>query len=884
MANEEVIQAGIEAARAGNLQRAAAIFAGLVSKDPSSEQGWLWLGKCCPTDEQKEYCFRRVLALNPINFEARQLLDELIKPAAPPPAPSSVRPPSPPAEVEKPASPDKPAVSPFIFDETDMAEDASASEAAFPVIETPKKEATENPESPFRLMADASPAQPKMEAKPRKKSNRLLGIVIWSIPVILFCGLAVAYLYVSGLLAAWLPADLFPFLSTPVPVLTLPTPEAGTQTPVAATRTLAQSASPTNTAIPTATALATMKPTLAYAPVLKETKCNFRLPQGTNVYCAYVNVPEDRANPQSEKIQLAVAVYHSSSNRPAPDPVLFLQGGPGAEAVSLAADAYEILVAPFLHDRDFIVFDQRGTGLSKPALGCEELTTVYSQDIFGQIPRSSRNFIYSNAFISCHGAMRVEGVDLTAYTTEASAADVKDVLTALGYKTVDLYGASYGTRLAQVVMRDYPEIVRSSVVDSVVPIETKIYNADPAGVEYVLNNLFAGCRDDPVCNKAYPDLENEFWQLVSKLDSSPVSVTAPLLRGGTITEETDGSTLLSAVLGLLKSSYVSVVPESINQIKNGDYSTLIAMQSSLPFEFEGISPGLYISMMCHEHVLATSAEQLKTDIANSHSIEDFSRLPFFGSIDDMFKTCRTWGAVPPFAGENDPVSNDIPTLIITGKFDPSTPPTWAKLLASHLSNNYYFEFPKQGHTPTAADETGCAMDMVVAFIKDPTKSPDHTCLDKIGKATFIVPYTGNPPLKLSQTKVGELTFKAPAEWLGNGTGFYLRNNSPLDITQLGVLTTFGNSTEILDLLSSKLYGYGGFDSPPIAAGQHDADGQNWSIYRTTSFGRPVDLAMADINHGTRAMVVILFCHADEHDALYQSLFLPVIDSAKYNSP
>ena len=145
----------------------------------------------------------------------------------------------------------------------------------------------------------------------------------------------------------------------------------------------------------------------------------------------------------------------------------------------MSAAAFSSFVKPFLETRDFITFDQRGTGMSKPTIDCDELEKASKQDLFGQIPASSRNMIFSNAIRSCHGMMTLSGIDLNAFNTTASADDLKDLVTALGYSQVDLYSASYGTRLALVTMRAHPEILRSVVLDSVVPVEAKFYYEDP---------------------------------------------------------------------------------------------------------------------------------------------------------------------------------------------------------------------------------------------------------------------------------------------------------------------------------------------------------------------------------------------------------------------
>ena len=421
--------------------------------------------------------------------------------------------------------------------------------------------------------------------------------------------------------------------------------------------------------------------------------------------------------------------------------------------------------------------------------------------------------------------------------------------------------------------------MRSAVLDSVVPIETKIMDTDQERYGSSLKALFDGCTADPSCKAAYPDLETVFWDLVNQLDANPISVTAPLLTGGKITETVDGSDLVGVTLALLKSSdLIATVPQSIFRIQQGDYSTFVAMQSSLPYEFEGIDVGLYITMMCHEQVMASTPEDLQAAMNAQHNIGLYERLPFFGDAQDVFNTRQLWGSLPPATGENDALTSDIPTLVIEGAYDPATPPIFGQQVADHLSHSFYLEFPNQGHTPTAADTSGCAFEAMLTFFDHPNTGPDKSCMTNIKGVSFLIPYTGNPPAQLAQEQGLEYSYKAPADWYYYGNGIYQRGSSPLDITQVAVLQTYYDSSTLLDSLSSKLYGYQGFDSAPVQIGVRQANGLEWSLYTTTSYGRPVDLAMADYHGG--ALVVLLFCHKDEHEALYHTVYLPMIDSVE----
>jgi hypothetical protein len=398
VSEEDIIRAGITAVKSGDLTRAASLFAQVVKANPASERGWFLLGMSCSTLEQREYCLRRVLAINPNHSEARKQLASLPRPVSMPPL-ARVSQNPPPVITPKPPAPAATLNSPFIYDDTQ-----GGMEKAAPIV-FPDEIPVQKPDKPEK-------------GKPQKKKlNIVLLVSIFSFLILIVCGLGVAYLLVS--------TQMTQLTSPGAPVPVLLSTVTTTSTPV-----VVFTATPTSTLIPP-TVLPSPLPTVVYQPRFEDAQCKFDIPRGADVKCGYVVVPEDRTGDPSDTIRLAVAVFHGKSKNPALEPVMFLQGGPGAEAVQLSADAYNFLVAPFLSKRDFITFDQRGTGLSEPVLNCDELKKAYAQDIHGLIPATTRNLVYSNAFLSCNGLMSAQGVNLNAFTTIESAADVKDVLSVL---------------------------------------------------------------------------------------------------------------------------------------------------------------------------------------------------------------------------------------------------------------------------------------------------------------------------------------------------------------------------------------------------------------------------------------------------------------------
>ena len=250
-------------------------------------------------------------------------------------------------------------------------------------------------------------------------------------------------------------ALLLAILACNFPTTVMPTPSAlGTGVPA---QTLIF---PTDTP-----AIPSPAPAQPYQPVFNPAPCAFPVPGGYRVYCGYLVVPENRAAPNSALIQLHVAVFQSFAEGPEPDPVVHLAGGPGSSSLDVVAYLFGQGLDAVLNRRDFIFFDQRGTGYSRPRLDCPERNALTPTLLSGALSDDQEFQAIVDAFHRCRDRLTAQGIDLSAYNSAASAADVNDLRLALGYEQLNLYGDSYGTRLALTVMRDYPGAVRSVVLE-----------------------------------------------------------------------------------------------------------------------------------------------------------------------------------------------------------------------------------------------------------------------------------------------------------------------------------------------------------------------------------------------------------------------------------
>jgi pimeloyl-ACP methyl ester carboxylesterase len=615
---------------------------------------------------------------------------------------------------------------------------------------------------------------------------------------------------------------------------------------------------PSPTIAPVQTSIAETKPAQNYTPMFETIPCSFEAPNAAHVSCGFVIVPEDRSGEVTDTVKIAIAVFHSANDAPKSDPILYLQGGPGGKAIEWAVEAYKSVIAPLTADRDFIVFDPRGVGLSQPALECEEFKTTYLQDLEGKIPIAEKASYYQGALLSCKNKFLAAGANLATYTSADMAADARDVLVALGYQQADVYGVSYGTRIAQFLMREYPEFVRSAILDSVVPVEVQLLNQDSGERNPALQTLFDDCKSQPDCSSAYPDLESVYHEVLDQLDAQPIKLEVSLDENRTIQEVVDGSTFRDTVLWSLRAPQtIELAPQLIYHTREGDDLNLVYSLALPILAFDSISMGNYISVNCHDQVFAMSTMRLDNTV---------------------YEMCQLWGSDPPAPDENDPVNSDIPTLIFAGKYDPVTPPSFAHQLNQHLKHSFIVEFPNQGHAPSTTETSDCPIQAILSFLQDPTAAPNASCIEETQSIEFIVPYHANDALTFEPVRLDEygVNTRIPSAWSAASFGFYNRNNSLVDITQIGIQRAPVSESQWLTWLSANFGSNRGFDQPAAKHDQHKSNGLTWSIYQTRFQGNPVEIAFA--NSGKQTIMVLLISHKDEHDALYNGVFLRIIDA------
>lgn len=438
--------------------------------------------------------------------------------------------------------------------------------------------------------------------------------------------------------------------------------------------------------------------------------------------CGTVQVYEDRAAAQGRRIDLKVVVLPALSRERQPDPVFLLAGGPGMAATEMAEMA-ERVMRRLREKRDIVLVDQRGTGESNP-LDCDlvDADSVY--------------FLREGEFPYQRVRDCLAGLDADPrlYTTPIAMDDLDDVRAALGYETINLWGGSYGTRAALVYLRRHGDRVRAVILDGLAPPAIRLPLNMGVDAWRAMERLFEDCESEPDCAAAYPDLRQEYEELVGRLEGSPQPVRAPHPRTGEPLElEFSRQGVIFLLRGALYSAELSrLVPLVIHRANAGDYGPLLALSDPWSEVEAAMSVGMLFSVLCAEDIAWLSEAERQG--LQAESFLGAAVLDMWGGVCDFWPR----GDLPE--GYHDPVASDKPVLVLSGDVDPVTPPRWGEAVAAHLPNSLHVVVPGVAHGTLA---TGCVPRLMAQFIEEASvEGLDTGCVEELERPLFFHSFTG----------------------------------------------------------------------------------------------------------------------------------------------
>jgi pimeloyl-ACP methyl ester carboxylesterase len=522
--------------------------------------------------------------------------------------------------------------------------------------------------------------------------------------------------------------------------------------------------------------------------------------------------------------------------------------------------------------RDFIVFDQRGVGLSQPSLECPELVPAL-YDVLMEPDLQVYAESQFEALMACRDRLVAGGHNLAAYTTAQNAADVEAIRLALGYDRINVWGGSYGSHLAQAVMRDHPQGIRSAILESVYPLETSFAIETARTVPAAMMDFLAACEEDEACDQAFPDLTDVFFQVIDELNAEPVTITLTNPLDGTQYEAllTGDDVLTNLKIVLYDTLTMPTVPQAIYDVAEGDYG-LMTQLSSLHLAYATLTTkGMQLSVMCTDDLIGRSPDELLelVEIMPSQLVGEYDH--DMAIQYGLFGLCEAWPVVEADASAKEPLVSDIPTLILSGEFDPVTPPEFGRQVAARLPNSYFFEFPGAGHSGDSTNP--CALAISASFLDDPTTAPDDACLADMEGLVFAVPTdAGEIALEPYVNEEMGIEALAPTGWSEVQPGIFTRGNPAVDMAVVQLAVSTASAEEVLGILSQNY----GLTQVPEPIAERDANGLAWALYAIEAQGVPRDIALAEDSEGV--LIVIMRSGAREQEELRAGVFVPILDS------
>jgi pimeloyl-ACP methyl ester carboxylesterase len=471
-------------------------------------------------------------------------------------------------------------------------------------------------------------------------------------------------------------------------------------------------------------------------PRVETVDCWFAVPARRAARCGRLVAPESWGAADGRDVVVPFVVFLAQSNNsspgaapqaPLPDPVIYINGGPG-EPSQIDAESIDhwwglLAGAGWARGRDVVVFDERGVGLSHPNLSCPEMIDIGDHLFTGALGPKETRAAWAAAAARCHARLTGAGIRLDRYNTDAIVRDLAALVDGLGYRSWNLLAVSYGTRVALSFLRDHGAGTRSVVLDSVYPPEVRAYEGAAANAAHAMAGLIEHCAANASCNAANPHLAKSLQSVLRR--AAAEGIVVPLHRPGAPVRlvTLDQAKLVEVLFyGFYRSDDLRLLPDAITALEHGKPGSLEPfVQAALEnYKSAAISHGLYLSVTCHDEYPFNDPQVTERSAAASGDFREFAL------ADLALAACPSWPVGVAGAGERLPVHSDVPVLMLSGDLDPVTPTLWSKQAITGLPRGTLFHFPGVGHGVLAS--TTCAQRLVERFFAQPGPQPFDDCL------------------------------------------------------------------------------------------------------------------------------------------------------------
>lgn len=449
-----------------------------------------------------------------------------------------------------------------------------------------------------------------------------------------------------------------------------------------------------------------------------------------NIECSYLTVPENWNDPQGKKIKIAVLILKHNSKNTDANPVVYLEGGPGAGGI---ASIWNWLWHPLRKNNDIILMDVRGTGFSFPKF-CPDLGRKFLEILSKNQSSTQDEQQKVVAAMACRQDLLNRDIDLNCYNSKSISKDLNALKTILNYNKWNVYGVSYGTYISQVYSNDFPNDIKSLILDSSISDISQYYIGNTENYMNSLRKVFNNCENDPLCNEQFPNLEQVYYETIEKLNKNPISVKVDrrIISTGEFTYNVEDFKI-SIQQSLYNDKLITVLPLLITEFNKGNKSTLSTLVAAFSGAL-GLDYGAYYCVSCNEAVPYNSLSAFNDNSANYKKLK--GGLSFYKSD---FLVCDKWNfgldkQVRKYNDTTNLVKLRAPVLVFSGGFDPITPASNGEATVAKFKNGFLVTAPFSGHVPSFSE---IGYKIVNEFVNNPHKILNLNVFKSIKKVDFV---------------------------------------------------------------------------------------------------------------------------------------------------
>lgn len=430
-------------------------------------------------------------------------------------------------------------------------------------------------------------------------------------------------------------------------------------------------------------------------------------PDNPSTTCTTVAVPVDWARPGGERLDMAVARRAAAGT--AVGTLVYLPAGPGSSGVDAVTDdrIFRALFPPAVAEHfDVVSFDPRGVRRSQP-VRCDSALVA---ELDRPTPRNQREFADLLAVQAEVGAdcRRRTGPVFDHLDSTNAARDVDALRGALGERSLNLYGLSYGTVIGQMYAERFPHRVRTMVLDSVFDhsVDSDRFAVTGArAAQESFDQFVSWCDREPTCELHGTDVRTRVADLFAMAERG--QLTDPDDAARTI----DPTALTGRLVSPLTQPNLPAVAREIARL-GGSARTTAADAPTVPLP-------IYIQCADNRNSKASFAHAEALRLATRTVAPDVRESAF-----DIADLCIN----PPVPATNPQrplnVRGAPPILLLNSRYDPSTPHQGARHVADQLPGSVLVTYDGMGHG--VATRTPCAADLVHRYLTERRLPPPDT--------------------------------------------------------------------------------------------------------------------------------------------------------------